>query len=177
MRVSGIYQIQSKIKPQRIYLGSSIDIYERWKNHLTSLRHQRHKNPKLQSHFNKYGEADLLFSILLGCEKEDLIKIEQYFLDSYKPWFNVHIVADRPNTGKRSKETCLKMSKAKKGKPSWNKGLKTGPQSEETKRKRSEANKGHVPWIKGKKMSVEYCKKQSESLKRYHRRLKERKHA
>ena len=61
---SGIYKIESKIKPERIYIGSSVNIIARWKNHLYELRKNKHRNNKLQNHYNKYGESDLLFSIM-----------------------------------------------------------------------------------------------------------------
>lgn len=93
MNISGIYKIQSKIKPERIYIGSAINISHRWNMHLFRLRKKEHHSSKLQNHYNKYGESDLLFSILLGCEISDLIKIEQYFIDSYRPWFNICKVA------------------------------------------------------------------------------------
>jgi group I intron endonuclease len=89
MKISGIYQIQSKIKPERIYIGSAININSRWNMHLFRLRKKEHHSIKLQNHYNKYRESDLQFSVLLGCDKGDLIKIEQYFIDSYNPWFNI----------------------------------------------------------------------------------------
>jgi len=89
MKISGIYKIQSQIKPERIYIGSAIDINHRWKMHINDLRKNKHGSIKLQRHFSKYGEVDLQFSILLGCDKEDLIKTEQYFIDSYNPFFNI----------------------------------------------------------------------------------------
>ena len=76
MKLPGIYQIQSKIKPQRIYIGSAINIQKRWWMHLFDLRKNKHSSSKLQRHYDKYGESDLQFSILLGCEKENLIKVE-----------------------------------------------------------------------------------------------------
>ena len=50
----------------------------------------------------------------------------------------------------------------KKGKTTWNKGKKM---SEEYCRKNSESHKGKTAWNKGKKMSEEYCRKNSESHK------------
>jgi group I intron endonuclease len=85
MRISGIYRIQSKIKSERIYIGSAVDINDRWRCHLKDLRNNKHHSKKLQRHYDKYGEVDLQLSILLGCEKEDLLKTEQYFIDSYNP--------------------------------------------------------------------------------------------
>jgi group I intron endonuclease len=114
MKISGIYQIQSKIKSERIYIGSAIDIMQRWNVHLCDLKHNRH-NPKLQRHFNKYGESDLVFSILLGCAKEYLIANEQFFIDSYKPYFNICPIAGSSLGIKFSDESKVKMSKCKIG--------------------------------------------------------------
>ena len=54
MKTSGIYRIQSKIKSERIYIGSSVNIQSRWYHHLADLRKNIHGNSKLQNHFNKY---------------------------------------------------------------------------------------------------------------------------
>jgi group I intron endonuclease len=139
MNISGIYQIQSKIKPEKTYIGSAVNIQNRWLGHLGRLRNNKHHSPKLQSHYNKYGEYDLQFSILLGCEKEDLIKHEQFFIDSLNPWFNCSLVAGSMLGYKHSDETKNKVSKAGRGKP----------KTEEHNRKNSESNKGKIPWNKG----------------------------
>jgi group I intron endonuclease len=121
MKISGIYQIQSNIKPERIYIGSAVNINNRWKRHISDLRLNRHSNKKLQRHYNKYGEVDLQFSVLSGCEKEDLIKIEQYFIDSYNPYFNCSPTAGS-NLGIRYTIKQNKInSKSKKGIQAGNK--------------------------------------------------------
>lgn len=164
MKISGIYKIQSKIKPERIYIGSAINIGKRWVMHLSHLRRNIHHSKKLQRHFNKYGEVDFDFVILLGCDKEDLIKTEQYFIDSYKPYFNNCQFAYSKLGQKASDETKKKISESnkgkhsfkhsdewnrnnsesRKGKPAWNKGIKGNRLSEETKKKMSESRIGHV---------------------------------
>ena len=116
MNIIGIYKIESKCKSYRIQIGSSLNVFNRWKSHLSKLRRNKHANSKLQNHFNKYGEADLNFSILLGCEKEYLIKIEQYFLDSYKPYFNICEIAGNSLGRKHSEKTKKLLSKIGKGK-------------------------------------------------------------
>jgi group I intron endonuclease len=110
--------------------------------HLSRLRRNKHSNYKLQNHFNKYGESDLQFSVLLGCPREDLIKIEQYFIDSYKPHFNIALFAGSPNLGsKMSDEHKKKISDSLKGKPANNKGI---PPSIETRLKISNSLKGRI---------------------------------
>jgi group I intron endonuclease len=164
MKIIGIYQIQSKKKPDRIYIGSSISIAKRWNLHLEHLHKNIHYNKKLQRHFNKYGESDLIFSILLGCDKDSLINIEQFFIDSYKPYFNNCLFAYSRLGQKASQETIKKMSitrkgkkrkpfsiewrqnisKAGKGRIAWNKGIKGNCLSEETKQKMSKSRMGRI---------------------------------
>jgi group I intron endonuclease len=155
----------------------------RWGKHLFQLRKGLHHSLKLQRHYNKYGESDLQFSILLGCDKENLIKIEQYFLDSYNPYFNNCKIAGSQLGRKASVDTIRKLSEKHKGQVAWNKGLKdcysketrnaisaglTGKkQSSETVNKRikkvkatwefkrlmDEHHPKNPPWNKGKKLN------------------------
>jgi group I intron endonuclease len=111
-KISGIYQIQSKIKPERIYIGSTADINHRWNDHLSLLRNNKHHSCKLQNHFNKYGEPDLQFSILLRCNKDKLINVEQFYIDTYKPWFNV---CPKAGTSLGIKQTKEWIEKAARG--------------------------------------------------------------
>lgn len=133
MRISGIYKIQSVIKPERCYIGSAVNINHRWNLHFHSLRKNKHHSQKLQRHFNKYGEKDLQFSVLLGCNKEDLIKTEQYFIDIYKPYFNGSPTAGSSLGVKRTEEYKKKSSELRKGKK----------QSQETIQKRINKMIGH----------------------------------
>jgi group I intron endonuclease len=64
MKIVGVYKIQSIIKPERIYIGSTVDMVNRWWTHLYYLRNGDHHSPKLQRHYNKYGEDDLVFEII-----------------------------------------------------------------------------------------------------------------
>ena len=146
--ISGIYQIQSKIKPERIYIGSAVNIDERWRTHLNELKRNKHHSWKLQNHFNKYGVVDLQFSILLGCPKEFLIVNEQFFLDSYGPWFNIAPKAGIRIGIKANEETRNKIKLSRKGKPSPAKGIHWSAESRENQSKR---RKGKPSWNKGKK--------------------------
>lgn len=135
MKSPGIYQIQSIKKPERIYIGSSSNVYRRWQGHISQLKRGIHHSRKLQHHFNKYGEVDLQFSLLLGCDKDDLIKLEQYFFDSYKPYFNNLLQAKPVKYIPHREEVKEKMRQSRLGRKL----------SEETKRKISESHKGMKP--------------------------------
>lgn len=56
----------------------------------------------------------MVFSVLLGCDKEDLLKVEQFFLDVYNPWFNIYKTAGSPWGHKKSEETKRKISETEK---------------------------------------------------------------
>ena len=142
METSYIYKIESKIYPDRIYIGSAVILNRRWNRHLSDLRLNRHSNKILQNHFNKYGEDDLIFSVLLGCNKEDLIKTEQYFIDFYNPYFNVLKIAGSTlgHHWKLSPESCKKLSERKKGNKNW----LGKSHSEETKKRISKIETGKI---------------------------------
>jgi len=173
MKISGIYQIQSRKKPNRIYIGSAVDIYHRWNNHLSDLRKNKHHSRTLQRHFNKYGKNDLVFSVIICCDKEDLISIEQFYLDSYKYYFNGAQKAGSRLGCKHTSEARQKMSESKKGEKHNYYGKhfseetkrkisesKIGKHySDELKQKLSEVHKGHI-------VPEEIRKKISDSLKR-----------
>lgn len=88
---AGIYLIISKTNGKR-YVGSAVRICDRWREHLYDLRHNIHHSHHLQRHFNKYGEDDLVFSILEIVErgelslqefKQLLLSREQAYLDNW----------------------------------------------------------------------------------------------
>lgn len=132
MKQSGIYKIQSTIKPDRCYVGSAVNIKSRWIYHKRDLRANRHHSIKLQRHYNKYGEADLVFTILVGCETIDLIRTEQFYLDSLQTYFNICKIAG----------SSLGVKQTEESKQKWRESHKGYRHTEESKRKISEAQKG-----------------------------------
>jgi group I intron endonuclease len=107
--------IQSTTKLERVYVGSAIKLSRRLKEYIYLLNKNRHTSIKLQNHFNKYGEEDLVFIILERCEKENLIQREQYYIDVLDPWFNVSPVAGSTLGLKVSEEGRQNNRKAKLG--------------------------------------------------------------
>lgn len=80
---SGVYQIINIINGKR-YIGSSIDVERRFKEHRRHLCGNYHHNEHLQNAWNKYGEESFMFELIERCEPEDCAKIEQQFIDYYK---------------------------------------------------------------------------------------------
>ena len=69
-KVCGIYKISNS---KYFYIGLSIDIRNRWKQHLRALKKGVHKNIFIQRVYNKYKDLDPFeFSILCECDKKDL---------------------------------------------------------------------------------------------------------
>lgn len=157
-KISGIYKIQSKCKSERIYIGSAIYIYQRWQSHLNTLKRNKHENKKLQNHYNKYGKNDLIFSIVIGCDKADLISTEQFYIDALNPYFNICKIAGNCLGIKRTEETKHKLSIKT---TLYRTGKKL---SEETKKKISIANKGNKNGL-GYRHSEEIKKRISEAKK------------
>lgn len=111
--VSGIYSIENSINKKR-YIGSTNNFNRRKNNHYLDLRKNNHHSIILQNAYNKYGENNFIFSILLRCPEEELLQIEQYYLDFYKPEYNVSKIAGR-SSFERTEEWKLKIGKANSG--------------------------------------------------------------
>jgi len=90
---SGIYKLYSLKFPERVYVGSSVHCNRRISRHLSELSQKKHINRKLQNHVNKYGISDIYFQILEFCEPVQLLSREQFYIDHFKPYFNLCPVA------------------------------------------------------------------------------------
>jgi group I intron endonuclease len=90
MKNTGFYKIQSKLYPEKFYIGSSADIELRWLGHKHALIKGTHHSQKLQQHFNKFGIDDLDFVIIQICSKYLTVDLEQYYIDTLNPFFNIY---------------------------------------------------------------------------------------
>jgi group I intron endonuclease len=75
----GIYQILNK-ENNKMYIGSSIKILTRIKRHKTQLMENKHHSRHLQRAYNK-NKSIWEFNVLEYCEKENLLKREQHYLN------------------------------------------------------------------------------------------------
>lgn len=148
MAIIGVYKIESKIKPNRVYIGSSIDIRSRKATHFNSLKNKKHPNRKLQNHCNKYGLKDFIFTIITTCDAETLIEKEQYFIDVYNPYFNLRPNADN-NCGvicsEEKKEKLRKANLGKKHREESKQKCRNYKHTEEARQKISDALRKRTP--------------------------------
>ena len=82
-KVSGIYKIINVIN-NKIYIGSSKNIYCRKQQHIKCLNLNIHHNKHLQYSWNKYGKNVFKFVTIECCPLENLEIREQFWMDFYK---------------------------------------------------------------------------------------------
>lgn len=99
-KIIGIYYLKS-VKKNFYYIGKSVDINRRRIRHYSELRNKKHSNLKLQRHFDKYGETDLIYGIFeclsysnndIESIKKELLRLEiEYIIkyDSFQNGFNL----------------------------------------------------------------------------------------
>jgi group I intron endonuclease len=117
---TGVYEIVNIITNE-MYIGSASRIgkssslsgfYVRFKKHKHYLQNNTHYNTHLQRAWNKYGESNFKFNILVTCPKEYCIKLEQWFIDNLKPEYNIRLKADSNIGIKFSDEHKKKLSES-----------------------------------------------------------------
>lgn len=113
--ISGIYCITNTVNGKH-YVGSSVNILERWKRHTRLLQNNRHHSTHLQNAWNKYGLDKFEFSIVLICDPQNVLIYEQCFIDFLHPEYNVSPTAQNSTGVIRSEEYCKKQSVAQTGK-------------------------------------------------------------
>jgi len=111
-RVSGVYAI-TNTEDCRIYIGSSVDVCERWRLHVLDLRRGKHHSRHLQNFADKYGLDTLEFCVLEYVTPEtDPREREQKYIDLFVPEFNVCKLARSCLGIKRTAETKEKNRQA-----------------------------------------------------------------
>lgn len=143
---SGIYVIRN-VYDDRHYVGSSINIRNRWKRHIRDLCNKRHHSIHLQRFVNKYGIKSLKFEVLEYCNNNDLLFREQYYLEQSNCEFNICKIAGSTLGTFRSEDFKQKISVLTKGINNPTYGM---IRTVEWRKNISDANKGQLAWNKGK---------------------------
>ncbi len=111
--VSGIYQITNTANGHS-YVGSSKDVWNRWRRHKHDLRHRSHHSVYFQRAVDKYGLACFRLDLIetVPPVDEQLLMREQEHIDLIKPEYNMSKDARR-NTPSREaqKRTADRNSK------------------------------------------------------------------
>ena len=79
---SGIYTIYCK-ESNKYYVGQSIDVESRLKQHLRELKANTHINQSLQNDFNLYKETSFIFNKIKDVEEQFLNVMEKYYMEYY----------------------------------------------------------------------------------------------
>lgn len=149
---AGIYQITNKVNGN-CYIGSSVDLQRRRRQHFNHLSNGSHVNSYLQNAYEKYGSDSFEFEIIETIEidnqiKETLLEREQFWIDTIHPEYNILPIAGSTLGFKHSEETKQRISNSTKGV------------------KKSDIHTKHIREAqKGKKLTEEHKRKLSEAAK------------
>lgn len=147
----GVYGIYNVVR-DKWYVGSSLNISQRWSNHKSTLQRGCHHNIKLQNAYNVYGESAFEYHVLTPCTTPDVLEKYEVLwavaLDAFGDGYTLKLGGRQER--RMSDESRKKMSEAKKGRSNtWWIGRSHTP---EAKRKISERAKQRTPETR-KKMS------------------------
>lgn len=106
---SGVYAIRN-VYNKKIYIGSSVQLKERWRQHKKHLENGTHHSPKLQNSWNKHGSDAFEFFVLSYCGIDELKDVEQYWIDSFPTSYNVERVARGNKRQTQTVPTKIKIS-------------------------------------------------------------------
>lgn len=151
----GVYKITNLVNG-KVYIGQSINIKNRWKDHINSLNREDSNCTLLQRAWNKYKQESFSFEILELCSEDMLDEVEIKYIDIYNSRKNGYNIEPGGNTNKYlSDETKQKISES-------HLGMKM---SDETRRKMSESRMGEKNPMYGKTHSESTRRKISDATK------------
>lgn len=126
--ICGIYKI-TNIVNGKVYIGQSIDVYDRWYQHKYEAHRDRY-NTLLYKAMRKYGIEKFEFEVIEECFPDKLSDLEQYYINYYHAYigfensngYNMTIGGEGISGYTQTDEHIEKRVKQIRGKSSWNKG-------------------------------------------------------
>lgn len=110
-KIIGVYLIINKIN-NRKYVGSSSNIYKRWRTHINNSKSvtSKYYDYPLYTDFRKYGINNFEFVILETCSDKDKIDLERHYYKSLSPEYNSRFPSDYEQTMDKDehREACKK---------------------------------------------------------------------
>ena len=168
-KTSGIYAITIQSRPNEIYIGQAVNLYNRIQKHQSELRNNKHHNSFIQKLYRKHSN-NFKYSVICECSSDTLTSNEKKYIDYYLELgyklYNVYLDPQHPGLGhKHSEETKRKISEgnSKENHNMWGKC-----HSDETRRKISESGKGKVHSEETKRKRIESINKNKKTGKNHH---------
>ena len=109
--MTGIYMIKNKLN-NKIYVGQSSNIENRWWKHKSFLNKNTHHNKRLQEDWNKYGKENFMMKILEECPNSLLNEREIYWINhfnSFENGYNLNIGGTGINGYKHTFDEIFRM--------------------------------------------------------------------
>ena len=166
--ICGIYKITHR-ESGKCYIGQSVDVFARWKNHSS---YSKKKMSKLQKGFKLYGIKQFSFEVIEECDKEMLNDREVYWIAYFNSYGKTGYNSTRGGSGSKT-------SKPKESKPKESKPKESKPKESKPKRIKTEEDKifewnnrerPEVPWSRPR-IECPHCSKTglaSSKFKRWH---------
>lgn len=107
--MQGVYKIEN-IHTGKMYVGSSVNIEKRWKEHMRMLESGTHHSTKLQRVWNKANDKSIFqFTTIEEVVNEcDLFLREQYWIDYYDAYQNGYNCSEQVNNPQYTMKNQLK---------------------------------------------------------------------
>lgn len=84
--IVGIYKITCELDSNKVYVGSSESLHNRFKSHKSALKSEKHSNYRLQKAFNIFGLNSFKFEIIEECNPSILLEREKFWIDYYQSY-------------------------------------------------------------------------------------------
>ena len=118
MRICGVYFIKNLVN-DKVYVGSSVNIFTRWKRHKYELQNKKHHSAKLQRAFDKYGEENFVFCLAESATNgAQATLLEQQWIDKLNALvngYNINPFANNVGLMPKSEEHKRKIGAAHLG--------------------------------------------------------------
>jgi group I intron endonuclease len=80
---------------KKIYIGKTTRLNERIKNYSDSHWLKKSLNSKISRAIIKFGAHNFSFSIIETCSKESLNAKKQFYIDTFKPQYNIRKIVHK----------------------------------------------------------------------------------
>jgi group I intron endonuclease len=108
-----VYKITNMLDG-KFYIGSTNNLIKRYYTHIHDIRSGKNTCVKLIRAANKHGEENFKFEIVCECPCDKTLEIEQKYIDSLNPHYNIAKIAGSNLGIKRTEEVKFKKSTSQK---------------------------------------------------------------